>query len=134
MAAELLSIVAAHSTSAVVVTTAPAIGDVPAEYPAALTAAVPCSALITLLAPGCGPTPSPGVRGIDASMEEALGSTWSISVIGPTMAASILADSLGADVRDPVHHRIVRDRTTVADILRLSLSQLSGRSTDRQLV
>lgn len=129
VAAELIGIVAAHSTAAVVMATAPAIGQVPPAYLDALAAAVPFSALVELIAPGCCPEPAPGVRGIDASMQDHLGSPWSISVVGPTMAVSILAKSPGADLRCPVRHRIIHDPTTVAQILRLLLVQ----SVDRPL-
>ncbi len=127
LATELMATVAGYGTDAVVLTTAPGIGEVSTAYLDAMAAAVPSSALVALIAPGCGPHPAPGVRGIDASMQHELGSPWSVSIIGPTMAVSILAESPGADPRDPVRHRIVHDRMTVAQILRVVL----GRSVDR---
>ncbi len=127
VATELVATVAGNDTAAVVMTTAPAAGKVPTAYLAAMAAAVPSSALVALIAPGCGAHPAPGVRGVDASMQDDLGSPWSISVIGPTMAVSILAETPGADLDDPVRYRIVHDRMTVAQILRVVL----GQSFDR---
>jgi EAL domain-containing protein (putative c-di-GMP-specific phosphodiesterase class I) len=125
MAAELVAIVAGHTKSAVVMVTAPAIGHVPTAYLDALAAVAPFSSLVALISPGCGPDPAPGIRGIDASMQHHLGSPWSMSVMGPTMAVSILSEPRGADVHDPVRHRVIHDRSTVAQILRLLLGQLT---------
>jgi hypothetical protein len=127
VATELVATVAGYGSDAVVLTTAPRIDAVSAAYLDAMAAAVPSSALVALIAPGCGPHPAPGVRGMNASMQHELGSPWSVSIIGPTMAVSILAESPGADLRDLVRHRIVHDPTTVAEILRVIL----GRSFDR---
>ena len=123
VATELVATLAGYGTDAVVMITAPGIDKVPTAYLDAMAAAVPASALVALIAPGCGPHPAPGVRGVDASMQDDLGSPWSISIIGPTMAVSILAESPGADPRDPLRHRIVHDRMTVAQILRVALGQ-----------
>jgi EAL domain-containing protein (putative c-di-GMP-specific phosphodiesterase class I) len=123
LAIELVATAAGYGSDTVVMTTAPGIDKVPTDYLDAMAAAVPSSALVALIAPGCGPHPAPGVRGVNASMQNALGSPWSVSIIGPTMAVSILAEERGADLRDPVRHRIVHDRMTVAQILRVVLGQ-----------
>jgi hypothetical protein len=60
---------------------------------------------------------------VDASMEDQLGSPWPISVMGPMMAVSILAEWRGGDLRDPVRHRVIHDRLKVEQILRLLLGQ-----------
>jgi hypothetical protein len=127
LATELIATVAGYGSDAVVLTTAPGIDEVPTAYLDAMAAAVPSSALVALIAPGCGPHPALGVRGIDASMQHELGSPWSVSIIGPTMAVSILTESPGPDPRALVRHRIVHDQMTVAQILRVVL----GRAVDR---
>jgi hypothetical protein len=127
LATELIATVAGYGSDAVVLTTAPGIDEVPTAYLDAMAAAVPSSALVALIAPGCGPHPALGVRGINASMQHELGSPWSVSIIGPTMAVSILTESPGPDPRALVRHRIVHDQMTVAQILRVVL----GRAVDR---
>jgi EAL domain-containing protein (putative c-di-GMP-specific phosphodiesterase class I) len=125
IAAELLTVVAGHTSAALVIATAPAISDVvPTAYLDALSAVVPHTALVALIAPGCGPEPAPGVRGVNASVEERLGSPWSISALGPTMAMSILGDSRPADPKDLVNCRLIHHRLTVGHILRMLLTTL----------
>ncbi len=126
LADELLAIVAGHTTAAIVITSAPAFDDVPREYLDALAAAVPHAALVAIIAPGCPSEPATGVRGVDTSVGAMLGSPWSISVIGPTMAVSVLAEPLGDDLLDPVCHRVVHDRSLVAQILLTLLGELTG--------
>lgn len=125
VARELIDAVAGQTSSAVVVATAPSSAHLPEGFLDALAAAVPHSALVALIAPGCEPEPAPRLRGVDASVEQVIGSPWSISVIGPTMAVSILSSGLRADPDAPVRHRIVHDRATVAHVLRLLLAHVA---------
>jgi EAL domain-containing protein (putative c-di-GMP-specific phosphodiesterase class I) len=122
LASEALTVVAGHTSAALVVATAPTIDLIPIAYLDALAAAVPYCAQVTLIAPGCGPEPARGVHGVNASTEHELGSPWSVTAIGPTMAVSILSDALSADPNDPVRHRVIHDRLTVADIVRVLLA------------
>jgi EAL domain-containing protein (putative c-di-GMP-specific phosphodiesterase class I) len=122
LASEALTAVAGHTSSALVVATAPAIDLIPIAYLDALTAAAPHCAQVTLIASGCAPEPALGVRGVNASAAHLLGSPWSITAIGPTMAVSILSEPLSAYLNDPVKHRVIHDRLIVADILRVLLA------------
>jgi len=122
LASEMLTAVAGHTSAALVVATAPAIDLIPIAYLDALTAAAPHCAQVTLIASGCAPKPALGVRGVNASAADRLGSPWSITAIGPTMAVSILSEPLSADLEDPVKHRVIHDRLMVADILRVLLA------------
>jgi EAL domain-containing protein (putative c-di-GMP-specific phosphodiesterase class I) len=125
LAREALTAVAGHTSAALVVATAPAIDLIPSSYLDALTTAAPHCSQVTLIAAGCVREPAPGVRGVNASAAHALGSPWSITAIGPTMAVSILSEPLAADLNDPVQHRVIHDRLTVADILRVLLATRS---------
>jgi EAL domain-containing protein (putative c-di-GMP-specific phosphodiesterase class I) len=127
LATEVLTVVAGHTSAALVIATAPTIDLVPTAYLDALTAVAPYCALVTVIAPGCGHQPAPGVRGVNASTRHQLGSPWSISAIGPTMAVSILSDPLSADPNDSVRHRVIHDRLVVADILRLLLATVASK-------
>lgn len=122
LASEALTAVAGHTSAALVVATAPAIDLIPIAYLDALTAATPHCAQVTLIASGCTPEPAAGVRGVNASAAHLLGSPWSITAIGPTMAVSILSEPLSVDLNDPVKHRVIHDRFLVADILRVLLA------------
>jgi EAL domain-containing protein (putative c-di-GMP-specific phosphodiesterase class I) len=127
LATEVLTVVAGHTSAALVIATAPTIDLVPTAFLDALTAAAPYCALVTVIAPGCGHQPAPGVRGVNASTGHQLGSPWSISAIGPTMAVSLLSDPLSADPNDPVKHRVIHNRLVVADILRLLLATVASK-------
>ncbi|MGB3355819.1 MAG: EAL domain-containing protein [Mycobacterium sp.] len=121
---ELLAIAARSGRSAVVIATAPGITHIAADSLAHLAGALPYSALVALFAPGCRTQPAAGVHGIDASMEEQLGSAWSLTVVAETLAVSILAGRRGANLNDPVPHRIVHDHATVTQILRLLVANI----------
>jgi hypothetical protein len=125
LAAELLTVVAGHTSAALVIATAPAAASI-APYLDALAAVVPYSVLVAVIAPGSSPQPAPGVRGVNASAQHQLGSPWSISAIGPTMALSILSDPPAAPT-DPVRHRMIHDPSMVAHILRQLLATLVSR-------
>lgn len=125
MAAELLSIATAQTDSALVLTSAPAFADVPPTFLAGLAEVATRSRLVALVTPGCDASPAPGVVGVDAHAGPDLGAPWSITVITPTMAASILSEPFTADGADGlVEHRLVHDRQAVAHAVRLLLAHI----------
>lgn len=122
---ELVSVVAGPLSGNVVIGTAPRLAHVvPSGFLEVLERAVPHSAMVAMIVPGCPPDPAPGVRGIDASAAELLGSPWSMSAIGPGMAASMLAED-SARLNDPVAHRLVHSRPLVGQIMRLLLGLMA---------
>ncbi len=125
MAKELVSVVAGPLSGAVVVGTAPSMADVgPSGFLDILMQAVPHSAVVAMIAPGCDPCPAPGVRGVDASAAGILGSPWSMSAIGPAIAASMLAGE-STDLDHQVCHRLVHSRQLVGQIMRVLLAQMT---------
>lgn len=124
IAAELVSIVSTHTDSAMVLTSAPAIDDVPEAYLELLSAIAPRASLVSLIAPGSRPTPAPGVLGVDTDASLGLGTPWSIVVVAPTTAAAILAQPFAVDASSPVEFRIVHHRPTVAHAARVLLSHI----------
>lgn len=129
MAAELLSLVATHSGSAVVITTAPAANALPSSYLELLSRLSRQASLVAVITSGVGVEPAPGVVGVDADAAPDVGAPWSIFAMAPTMAASLLADTLtvtpeGDDASAPVAHRILHDRLLVAHGVRGLLSQI----------
>lgn len=125
MAGELVSVVSRHTDSAVVLVTAPHVDHVPTLYLDALSAAAARSGLVALIAPGTCAEPAPGIIGVDADVGDDLGAPWSITVIAPTMAASILSEPFtGGDARGEVAHRLLHDRLLVAHGVRVLLAHV----------
>ncbi len=125
MAAELLTVVTMQTDSAIVLTTAPDADAVLPGYLQLLSSLASRASLVALIAPGACGEPAPGVVGVDSDAQPDLGSPWSITVIAPTMAASILSESF-ADTGPaaPVSHRILHDRPTVAHGVRVLLPHI----------
>ncbi|WP_436794105.1 EAL domain-containing protein [Actinospongicola halichondriae] len=125
MAAELLAVVSMHTDSAIVVATAPSAETVPPGYIEVLSTIAPRASLVALIAPGVGAEPAPGVVGVDSDAGPHLGSPWSLTVIAPSMAASILTEPF-AEIGStgPVAHRVLHDRPTVAHGVRVLLSHI----------
>ncbi len=125
MASELLTDATSNTDAAVVLTTAPNAALVPEEFLHSLSQFSERAGLVALIAPGICSAPAPGVVGVDADAEKDLGAPWSITVIDPTSATSILSDPFtNGDCRQPVRHRLLRDRVTVAHGVRVLLSKI----------
>ena len=124
IAAELLSIVSTHTDSAVILTSAPSIADVPEAYLDVLSELTTRARMVALIAPGSAGTPAAGVLGVDTDAGLGLGSPWSIVVVAPTMAAAILSAPFATGGSSPVEFRILRHRPTVAHAARVLLSHI----------